>query len=845
MWRVTLKGLLAHKLRMVLTALAVVLGVGFIAGTYVLTDTMNQAFDNLLEDAYAGIDVTVRGQSEFESDFGGSRKPFSEDLIDTVTGVDGVQAAAGSLEGYAQLIDRDGEAITPGGAPTLGFNWTPEELNPLNLRSGEPPAGPDEVVIDVRTAEDNDFAVGDTVEIITLRAPQEFTITGVAGFGDADNLAGATVAVFDTATSQELFDKQGQYDSIEVIAEEGVTPHELAGRIQEVLPPELAAETTTDVVEEQSTAIKDALGFFNTALLIFAGIALFVGAFIIFNTFSITVAQRTHEFALLRALGGSGRQVMTSVIVEALVVGAVASAIGLGVGILIALGLQALLSAFGIDLPTTQFQLLPRTIIASVSVGMIVTVISSVMPARRAARTSPMAALRESMPQTYRPSRRRIITGALVTIAGIATLLTGLFGDPGQPAAVVGLGAAIIFFGVTALNPVFAGPLARALGIPGERLFKVPGRLARQNAARNPKRTAATASALMIGLALVGFVGIFGASLKASVNKIFEESMKAEFAIQPSSFAGFAISPDLVNQLEASDQLGTVAAFRLGEFRRNETSEFVTGVDPAALEEVADIEVIEGDLNDLEDGGVFLYSNTAEDLGVSVGDTVEMKFAATGDQELTVQGIYDNNSLVGTNYVISGETYAEHFTEATVTNILVGAGGTMSAEEARSAIESVAQTFPNVEVLDQNEAQETAAEQIDQLLNLITALLGLALLIALLGITNTLALSVFERTRELGLLRAVGMSRRQTRKMIRWEAVIISIIGALVGLVIGTFFGWALVQALESEGITEFSIPGGQLLLYLVLAGLAGVLAAIPPARRAARLNVLEAIATE
>jgi putative ABC transport system permease protein len=830
---------------MVLTALAVVLGVGFIAGTYVLTDTMNQAFDNLLEDAYAGIDVTVRGQSEFESDFGGSRKPFSEDLIDTVTGVDGVQAAAGSLEGYAQLIDRDGEAITPGGAPTLGFNWTPEELNPLNLRSGEPPAGPDEVVIDVRTAEDNDFAVGDTVEIITLRAPQEFTITGVAGFGDADNLAGATVAVFDTATSQELFDKQGQYDSIEVIAEEGVTPHELAGRIQEVLPPELAAETTTDVVEEQSTAIKDALGFFNTALLVFAGIALFVGAFIIFNTFSITVAQRTHEFALLRALGGSGRQVMTSVIVEALVVGAVASAIGLGVGILIALGLQALLSAFGIDLPTTQFQLLPRTIIASVSVGMIVTIISSVMPARRAARTSPMAALRESMPQTYRPSRRRIITGALVTIAGIATLLTGLFGDPGQPAAVVGLGAAIIFFGVTALNPVFAGPLARALGIPGERLFKVPGRLARQNAARNPKRTAATASALMIGLALVGFVGIFGASLKASVNKIFEESMKAEFAIQPSSFAGFAISPDLVNQLEASDQLGTVAAFRLGEFRRNETSEFVTGVDPAALEEVADIEVIEGDLNDLEDGGVFLYSNTAEDLGVSVGDTVEMKFAATGDQELTVQGIYDNNSLVGTNYVISGETYAEHFTEATVTNILVGAGGTMSAEEARSAIESVAQTFPNVEVLDQNEAQETAAEQIDQLLNLITALLGLALLIALLGITNTLALSVFERTRELGLLRAVGMSRRQTRKMIRWEAVIISIIGALVGLVIGTFFGWALVQALESEGITEFSIPGGQLLLYLVLAGLAGVLAAIPPARRAARLNVLEAIATE
>jgi len=845
MWRVTLKGLLAHKLRMVLTALAVVLGVGFIAGTYVLTDTMNQAFDNLLTDAYAGIDVTVRGQSEFESDFGGSRKPISEDVLETVTNVDGVQSAAGSLEGYAQLIDQDGEAISPGGAPTLGFNWTPGELNPLKLRSGEPPEGPGEVVIDVSTAEDNDFAVGDTVEIITLRAPREFTISGIAGFGEADNLLGATAAIFDTPTAQELFDRQGQYDSIEVVAEQGITSADLASNIQQALPPDVEAEITDDVVEEQSTAIKDALGFFNTALLVFAGIAVFVGAFIIFNTFSITVAQRTHEFALLRALGGSGRQVMGSVIIEALVVGIVASAIGLGAGILIALGLQTLLSAFGIDLPTTQFQLLPRTIIASVSVGVIVTVISSVMPARRAARTSPMAALRESSPQTYRPSRRRILTGSLVTIAGIATLLYGLFGNPAQPASIVGLGAAIIFFGVTALTPVFAGPLARALGAPAARMFKVPGRLARQNAARNPKRTSATASALMIGLALVGFVGIFGASLKASVNKIFEESMKADFAIQPSSFAGFAISPDLVDQLEARDELGTIAAFRLGEVRRDGKSEFVVGVDPAALEEVADIEVIEGDLLDLEDGGIFLYSNTAEDLELSVGDSVKMKFAATGDQDLTVQGIFDNNSLIGANYVISADTYRDNFSEATVTNILIGAGGDVSTQEARAAVDAIAEAFPNVEVQDETEAQESAGEDIDALLNLVTALLGLALLIALLGITNTLALSVFERTRELGLLRAVGMSRRQTRKMIRWEAVIISIIGALVGLLIGTFFGWALVEALADEGITEFSIPGGQLLLYLVLAGLAGVLAAIPPARRAARLNVLDAIATE
>jgi putative ABC transport system permease protein len=533
------------------------------------------------------------------------------------------------------------------------------------------------------------------------------------------------------------------------------------------------------------------------------------------------------------------------VILEALVVGIVASAIGLGAGILIALGLQALLTVFGIDLPSTQFQLLPRTVIVSMTVGVIVTVISSVMPARRASRTSPMAALREGTPQAYRPSTRRIIIGVAVTAVGAAALLFGLFGDPGQPAAVVGFGAAIIFFGVTALTPVFAGPLARALGTPAARIFKVPGRLARQNAARNPKRTSATASALMIGLALVSFVGIFGASATASAKKVFEESMKADFSIRPSSFAGFAISPDLVDQLEARNELGAVAAIRLGEIRRDGKSDFLTGVDPDALDEVADIDVIEGDLSGLNEGGVLLHSDLAEDLGLSAGDTLRMEFAATGKHDLTVQGIFDNKELIGTNYIISAETYGEHFSEATVTNILVGADSDISAAQARTAIDTIAETFPNVEVENRTEAQENAAAEIDTFLNLIRALLGLALVIALLGITNTLALSVFERTRELGLLRAVGMSRRQTRKMIRWEAVIISIIGALVGLVIGAFFGWALVESLESEGLSEFTVPAGELLLYLVLAGLAGVLAAIPPARRAARLNVLEAIATE
>lgn len=844
MWRVTIKGFLAHKLRMVLTALAVVLGVGFIAGTYVLTDTMNKTFDNLFADASKGIDVFVRGESGFESQLGGSRKPFSEDVLERVEGVEGVGAAAGSVEGYAQLIDKDGEAVTPGGAPTLGFNWTPEPLTPLVLRSGTAP-GPGDVVIDARTADQHDFEVGDRVTVLTLKAPRQFTISGVAGFGEADNLGGATVAVFDTPTAQELFDREGNFDSIEVAAEEGISASDLAARIQEVLPANLEAESSETVNEQQSAAIKEALGFFNTALLVFAGIALFVGAFIIHNTFSITVAQRTHEFALLRALGGSSAQVMGSVVAEALLVGVVASAIGLGAGLLIAVGLQALLSAFGIDLPSTTLELLPRTVIVSIAVGVIVTVVSSVIPARRASRTSPMAALRESVPHAYRPSRRRIVLGVVITAAGVATLLYGLSGSPGQPAAVVGLGAAIVFFGVAALTPAFAGPLALGLGAPAARAFNVPGRLARQNAARNPKRTSATAAALMIGLALVGFVGIFGASLKASTNKVFEESMRADFAIQPSSFAGFVMSPELATQLEAKDELAAVAAFRMGEFRHEDGGRFVVAADPAALEQVADIEVIEGELSALNDGGVFLLSDTAEDLGLAVGDTYEMEFAATGVQEQRVQGLFDNSALIGSDYLISTSTYQENFSDQTVVNVLVAASPDVSAAEARSAVEDVARAYPNVQVLDQTEAKEDAAAQIDQLLGLVTALLALALVIALLGITNTLALSVFERTRELGLLRAVGMTRRQTRSMIRWEAVIISIMGALIGIVIGAFFGWALVQALEGEGITEFAVPAGQLVFYFVLAGIAGVLAAIPPARRAARLNVLEAIATE
>ena len=846
MWKTTIKGLVAHKLRMALTALAVVLGVGFVAGTYVLTDTMTATFNNLFSDVTAGTDFYVRAKNEFESQQGGSRKPINGRLLPAVAKVEGVAMAAGSVGGYAQLVDDEGNAIQPGGAPTLGFNWTPEPMNPMDLRSGRPPESDEDVLIDAATAKRYDLEVGERVQVLSAVGSRGFTVSGIAGFGKADNLGGATAAIFSTSTAQELFDKEGRFDAIEVTTQRGMSREDVRERIEQIVPRGVQVTSATDVAEEQSRSLKDALGFFNTALLVFAGVALFVGAFIIFNTFSITVAQRIHEFGVLRALGASGGQVMASVFLEASIVGLVASAVGLGAGVLIALGLNAMLEAFGIDLPTSGLQLQTRTVIVSMLVGTLVTVVSAILPARRAARVSPMEALRVAAPRAARFSGRRTIAGLLVTGVGAAVLMFGLFGDPGQPVAVVGLGAFVVFLGVAMLAPLFAGALARAIGAPVARL-SLTGKLAQRNAERNPRRTASTASALMIGLALVGFVSILAASLKASTNEVVDESLKADFALSPeSTFAMPTISPQVARDISRREEIAAVAPIRMGQFRNEDgRALMVVGTDPQGLEQTADVEVTSGRLTSLADGGIFMFENTAEDLGLDVGDSYTMKFAATGTKREPVEGFFENKAMLSADYLLSLETFDENIPDTLDTSVLVKAAPGVSSDEARRALEDAVKPYPNVRVQDQTETKEQSARQVNQLLGLVSALLGLALVIALLGITNTLALSVFERTRELGLLRAVGMLRSQTRAMIRWESMIIALIGALLGTGIGTFFGWALVSALRSEGITELAIPAGQLAGYVIVAGVAGVVAALPPARRAARLNVLDAIASE
>lgn len=847
MLRATLKGVLAHKIRLLLTALAVVLGVAFVAGTYVLTDTLNATFDTLFDEVTQGVDVSVRAESGFgdETSFTASRDTVPEDLRQVVAAVDGVQAADGSLVGYAQYVDKEGKAIVTGGAPTLGVNWTDvPELNPLRLRDGRAPRGPTEVLMDAGTAAEHDFAVGDTVRILFQGPPADFTVVGIAGFGAADNLAGATLAVFDTPTTQRVLDKVGRFDTIDVVGDGSASPLDLRARVQNALPDGYEALTGTQVADEQSSQIQEALGFINTFLLVFAGISLFVGAFIILNTFSILVAQRTRELALLRALGASRGQVLASVVGEAAVVGVVASAAGLGLGILVALGLKALLGAFGIDLPGGGLVVRPRTIVVSMVVGELVTVVAAVGPARRASKLPPMAALSGAGTDVGGSLRRRTVAGVVVVAGGLASLAAGLFGDGGIE--LVGLGAALTFVGVALLMPLVARPMASGLGRPLPRIFFVRGiaaKLARQNALRNPRRTASTAAALTIGLGLVGCMSVMAASIVRSGASIIDRALAADYILSTDQFTP-TISAEVANRLGQLPELGAVTGLKTSEFKVEGSTRSVYAGEPGDLPRLLNIEMVTGSVASLGPGDVIVEERVAEDKDLAVGDFLPVTFARTGDAELRVAGTYERNQLLG-DYTVSTETFLENFTENLDFVVLTKAATGVAPAAAREAVDRVAEDFPNVEVRDQVEFKAEQKRQINQALGLVSALLGLAIVIAFLGIVNTLALSVFERTRELGLLRAVGMARRQVRAMIRGESVIISVLGAIIGLAVGVLFGWALVADLSGEGLSELVIPVGQLLTYVVVAGVLGVLAAVFPARRAARLNVLEAISHE
>ena len=849
MWRATVKSLLARKLRLALTALAVVLGVGFVVGTLILTDTLSKAFDEAFAGTTEGTDVVVRGMSAFDPGIGGApgseafeeQPPVPEELVEQVAGVEGVATAVGEVTGYAQLVDPNtGDPISTMGPPTLGVSWNPA-AGGLEVRTGRPP-GPGEIAVDAGTAERYDLRIGQDIDVILIGPPRTFPISGTVGIGDLDSLGGATLAVFDTATAQEVFDRVGEFDAITVASEEEVSVPVLRARIQEVLPEGYEAVSGATVAEETTDEIEEGLGFFRTGLLVFAFVSLFVGAFIIFNTFNIIVSQRTRELGLLRALGASRRQVQTSVLTEALLIGLFASVIGIGLGFLLAIGLRALLEAIGTDLPSVGAVILPRTLLVGAAVGVLVTVIAGVAPARRASRITPIEALREGEGGPSSSLRRRAIVGGVVTVVGVAALLYGLFGGPSDAALIVGAGAALTFVGVAILSPLVARPIAGVIGAPF-RQIGFAGRLGRENAMRNPRRTASTAAALMIGLGLVTFVAVFGASLKASSDAALDEAIRSDFILTTGGFA--PLSPSVAEDLQGSPEIAVASPVRVGGIRVTGGLDFVTAIDPVTLGEVTNIRFTEGSLERLQEPDtVAVVDDVAEANGWAVGDRIGLRFAMTGTQVFTINGIYPDPQILG-NYAVSLGAYEANFVQRLDTYVLVKLADGVSAAGGRRALEAATDDSPNVQVQDQAQFKEQQEQVIDQILGFVQVLLLLAIVIALFGIVNTLGLSIYERVRELGLLRAVGMSRGQVRRMIRSEAVIIAVLGGFLGAVIGVLFGWALQGALASLGINRLSIPVVSIVLYLGAAGLAGVIAAIWPARRAARLNVLEAIAYE
>jgi putative ABC transport system permease protein len=851
MLRTTLTNLRARPFRVLATSMAVLLGVAFMAGTLVLTDTMGRSFDQLVEYIYEDTDAVVRGEKLFDtSDPWGTpgRALVDEALVDVVAGVDGVVAVYGSVEGYAQIIGSDGEPIgNPGmGAPTFGMPWPEDEqFNPMVMREGRPPEQGDEAVIDAGSAGTGNLSVGDTTVVLTASGPVPITIVGIAGWGDdADSPLGASITALTPQYAQEVLGVPGKVTAIQVAGDGSTGQDELRNRIAEAMPEGVEVLTGEEITAEEQGDIAELISFFGTFMLTFALIALFVGSFIIYNTFSILVAQRNREMALMRAIGASRGQVLGSLLLEAVVVGLIASVLGLFAGMGVAALLKGLLAALGMEVPAGGLVVSGGTVVAALVVGVVVTVGAAVIPARKASRIPPVAAMSDAQVGVSTRVKRRSIIGAAVVLAGGALLFTGLFGGGDNALLLVGVGAAVLFVGVAVLGPLLAVPVSKVVGAPIARFKGVTGSLARQNSLRNPKRTAATASALMIGVALVGFITIFAASARASLDEIIDRTFRGDFVIDSGTFGAGGFDPGLAAGLNDLPEVAAASGARISEAEVEGQVQYLFAVDPTTIDQIFDAGIVAGSLSELDAQAVGVWDERADDEGWSVGDTISLRFPETGVQDFRIAILFENRELVGTSFVMSTAAFDANLPVSLDTSVFVAIEPGVDSDTARMAIESLTDAYPTATVLDQTEWKEAQAASFNQLLGLVYVLLFLAIFIALLGIANTLALSILERTRELGLLRAVGMTRAQLRSTVRWESVIIALFGSLLGLVIGIFFGWALVRALAAEGLGTFTLPVTQLAVIVVLAALAGLVAAIVPARRAARLDVLRALAT-
>jgi putative ABC transport system permease protein len=855
--RVALRGITGRKLRTVLTAFAIVLGVAMVSGTYVLTDTINKAFDAIFSESYAGTDAAITGKAPDISFEGttANAPPVDESVLERVRELDGVEAAAGSIadETATKIVKEDGKAINTGGAPSFGIGLDPTQtqFNPLELVEGTWPSSADEVVIDAGTADRQDYAVGETIRIATLKPVQPFRVTGIARYGSVESLGTATFAVFTIPAAQELLDRKGQFDMISVAAKSGVTPEQLVKDIEPVLPETAQVRTGVEQADEESSEISEFTSFFQYFLLSFAAVALFVGAFVIFNTMSITVAQRTRELATLRTIGASRGQLRRAVLLEAFLIGLIASLVGLGLGILLAVGLNALFKALNLELPTTSMVIASRTIIVALLVGVVVSVLAAFAPAMRATRVSPILAVREGA-ELPRGRFSRFTPYIALTLIALSLLLlaramfTETLSTADRLLSIAG-GVLLLFIGIAMISSKLVRPLAAVIGVPGEKVAGITGFLARRNTLRNPGRTAATAAALMIGLALVTFVAVLANGMKQSNRGAIEEQIAADYVVtSQDGFTPFVSGAGDAAEEAPGVELATSVRAEVGEVAG--VGKYVTGIEPDDIAAVYNFDWEKGSdavLAELGETGAIVDKDFAEDRGWEIGEPFQL-LTATGETiTLEMKATYNPPpfyQLLGSVSILKSTFDSLHDRPRNQFTFINVAGDPTPAKE--EPIEQALATFPDAKVQTREDWITSQDKEFNQFLIMLYVLLALSVIISIFGMINTLALAVYERTRELGMLRAVGMTRWQARTMIGSESVITALIGAAIGLPLGMFLAAMVTKALEQYEV-RYAIPLLPLLIFAVIAVVVGLVAAIMPAQRAARLNVLQALQYE
>ena len=853
MRRVLLRGLRARKLRLALTLLAVALGVSLITATYVFTDTINTSFDKIFQETNKGTDAAITPKKFIDtSNEGGTLPTVPRSVLRQVRANPDVEVAQGSVFDTATVLGKDGKRIGVGGAPNFVASTAQyPRFEASTVAKGRFPRTADEAVIDLGTSKKEGFKVGDRITVQGAAPRKDYLIVGLTQLAGVDSFGGATVVGLIQPEALRMLGKPG-FDTIETAARPGVTPDQLVASLKQELPAQkYTVRTGAEEARSQSEEISSNLGFLKTFLLIFGFVSLFVGAFIIFNSFSITVAQRTRELGLLRAMGATRRQVLANVLTEGVLLGFLGSIAGLLLGFALAPGIKALFVAVGVDLPANGLVIEPRTIIVPLLVGTLVAALSSLAPAIRATRVPPMAALRDAAAPTVGHVNRRItIVASLMLAAGVVLIALGLFAGGSTNATLFKLGAGTIltFIGVALLSPYLVGPMSSVLGWPIERVAGFPGRLARENAMRQPGRTAATAAALMIGVALVTFASVFAAGVAATIDGAVKDNFKGDFFV--SNVDGFSpFSAQVLQGVKGLDGVEKVSAVRFSKAKvkgiAGETS--VSGIDPATLPELYRLQVEKGPQDAVATlgttGGALVKKSVADDEGLKVGQTLSLTTPTREKLALPIAAIVKDDGGLVADVSVPLPVLARSFDERKDAFGLVGIAPGADQKTVQKRIDALFKAkFPEGQAQTAQEFIDAQTGQVNQLLGLIYALLSLAVIISLFGIVNTLVLSISERTREIGMLRAVGASRRQVRKTIRWEAVITALIGGILGCVVGLGLAVLFIQPLDGF---RLSIPFGQIIVLVVLAGLAGVLAAVWPARRAAKLDVLESLAYE